>query len=54
MEDKKYEINWLGLFIKVIVYVVAVLLIIWLISKLTLNKGLSIEENLKLFSDSSG
>ena len=53
MEDKKYEINWLGLFIKVIVFVVAVLLIIWLISKLTLNKGLSIEENLKLFSDSS-
>ena len=43
MEDKKYEINWLGLFIKVIVFVVAVLLIIWLISKLTLNKGLSIE-----------
>ena len=39
MEDKKYEINWLGLFIKVIVFVVAVLLIIWLISKLTLNKG---------------
>ena len=53
MEDKKYEINWLGLFIKVIVFVVAVLLIIWLISKLTLNKGLSIEENLKIFSDSS-
>lgn len=53
MEDKKYEINWLGLFIKVIVFVVAVLLIIWLISKLTLNKGLSIEENLKLFNDSS-
>ncbi len=53
MEDKKYEINWLGLFIKVIIFVVAVLLIIWLISKLTLNKGLSIEENLKLFSDSS-
>lgn len=53
MEDKKYEINWLGLFIKVIVFVVAVLLIIWLMSKLTLNKGLSIEENLKLFSDSS-
>ena len=53
MEDKKYEINWLGLFIKVIVFVVAVLLIIWLISKLTLNKGLSIEKNLKLFSDSS-
>ena len=51
MEDKKYEINWLGLFIKVIVFVVAVLLIIWLISKLTLNQGLSIEENLKLFND---
>lgn len=53
MEEKKYEINWIGLFIKVIVFVVAVLLIIWLISKLTLNKGLTIEENLKLFSDSS-
>lgn len=54
MDEKKYEINWLGLFIKVIVFVVVILLVIWLISKLTLkNKGLSIEENLELFTSSS-
>lgn len=54
MEEKKYEINWLGLFIKVIIFVVVILLIIWLISKLTLkNKGLSIEENLDIFTNSS-
>ena len=37
MEEKNYGINWLGLFIKVIVFVVVVLLAIWLISMITLR-----------------
>ena len=54
MEEKNYGINWLGLFIKVIVFVVVVLLAIWLISKITLrNKGLSFEENNKKFQDAT-
>lgn len=54
MENNRYGINWLGLFIKVIVFVVVVLLAIWLISKLTLrNKGLSFEENNKKFQDAT-
>jgi len=54
MEENRYGINWLGLFIKVIVFVVVVLLAIWLISKLTLkDKGLSFEENNKLFQDAT-
>lgn len=54
MEENRYGINWLGLFIKVIVFVVVVLLAIWLISKITLkDKGLSFEENNKLFQDAT-
>jgi len=54
MEENRYGINWLGLFIKVIVFVVIVLLAIWLISKFTLkNKGLSFEENNKKFQDAT-
>ena len=34
MEEREYGINWLGLFIKVIIFVVVVLLAIWLLSKL--------------------
>ena len=42
MEERNYGINWLGLFIKVIVFVVVVLLAIWLISKVvSRNKGLT-------------
>lgn len=52
MEEKNYGINWLGLFIKVIIFVVVILLAIWLISKITLrNKGLSLVENNKLFQE---
>ena len=52
MEERNYRINWLGLFIKVIVFVVVVLLAIWLISKIVYrNKGLSIEENNQKFQD---
>lgn len=54
MEEKDYGINWLGLFIKVIIFVIIVLLAIWLISKLTLkDKGLSFEENNKKFQDAT-
>lgn len=55
MEEKKYYgINWIGLFIKVIVFVIIVLLSIWLISKVTSkNKGLPFEENKKLFLDAT-
>ena len=54
MDERNYGINWLGLFIKVIVFVVVVLLAIWLFSKLTLkNKGLSFEENNKKFQDAT-
>lgn len=55
MEEDKYTINWLGLFIKVIIFVVVALLAIWLVTKLTSkkDKGLSIEENSKLFTDSA-
>lgn len=52
MEEENYGINWLGLFIKVIIFVVVILLAIWLISKIALrNKGLSLEENNSLFQD---
>jgi len=54
MEERKYEINWLGLFIKVIIFVVVVLLAIWLVSKIIRrDKGLSFEENNKLFKEAS-
>lgn len=55
MEEKNfYGINWIGLFIKVIVFVIVVLLAIWLISKIVLkNKGLPFEENKKLFLDAT-
>ncbi len=52
MEERDYGINWLGLFIKVIAFVVIILLAIWLISKITLkNKGLSFEANNKLYQE---
>jgi len=54
MEEKNYGINWMGLFIKVTVFVIVVLLAIWLISKITLkNKGISFDENNKLFTDAT-
>lgn len=54
MEERNYRINWLGLFIKVIVFVVVVLLAIWLVSKIIRrDKGLSFEENNKLFQEAS-
>lgn len=54
MEEKNYGINWIGLFIKVIVFVIIVLLAIWLISKIALkNKGLSFEENNQKFIDAT-
>lgn len=54
MEEKDYGINWLGLFIKVIIFVVVALLAIWLLSKLFVkNKGLTLEENTKLFNDAT-
>lgn len=53
-EENNYGINWIGLFLKVIAFVVIVLLAIWLISKLTLKqKGLSFEENNKLFTEAT-
>ena len=53
-EEKNYTINWVGLFIKVIVFVVVVLLAIWLITKLfRKDKGLTYEENLDLFKNSA-
>lgn len=54
MEEREYGINWLGLFIKVIIFVVVVLLAIWLLSKLfRKEKGLSFEENNNLFKDAT-
>lgn len=54
MEEKNYSINWLSLFIKVTVFVIVVLLAIWLVSKiLRRDKGLSFEENNKLFINAS-
>lgn len=54
MEENRYRINWLGLFIKVIIFVVIALLAIWLVTKVTSkNKGLSIDENSKLFTDAA-
>lgn len=52
MEEENYGINWLGLFIKVIIFVVVALLAIWLISKIALrNKGLSLKENNTIFQE---
>lgn len=54
MEDRNYGINWVGLVIKVIAFVVVLLLAIWLISKLSLKeKGLSFEENNDWFKDAT-
>jgi len=54
MEEKNYSINWLGLFIKVTVFVVVALLAIWLVSKIIRKeKGLSFEENNKLFKEAT-
>lgn len=54
MEERNYGINWLGLFIKVIVFVVVVLLAIWLISKIvSKDKGLTFEENNQLFQEAT-
>jgi len=54
MEERNYGINWLGLFIKIIIFVIIVLLAIWLISKLTFNsKGISFEENNQIFKDAA-
>lgn len=54
MEERNYRINWLGLFIKVTIFVVVVLLAIWLVSKIIRrDKGLSFEENNKLFQEAS-
>lgn len=54
MEENRYGINWISLFIKVIIFVVVVLLAIWLISKLTNKpKGLSFEQNNKIFQNAS-
>ena len=54
MEEKNYSINWIGLFIKVIIFVVVVLFAIWLITKIIdKNKGLTFEENNKIFKEAS-
>ena len=54
MEERNYSINWLSLFIKVTVFVIVALLAIWLVSKiLRRDKGLSFEENNKLFKEAS-
>jgi len=56
MEENRYGINWISLFIKVIIFVVVVLVAIWLISKLTTKdkvKGLSFEQNNKIFQNAS-
>ena len=54
MEEKNYNINWLSLFIKVTVFVVVVLLAIWLVAKLVRkDKGLTFEENNKLFKNAT-
>lgn len=54
MDEKKYSINWLSLFIKVIVFVVIVLLTIWLVSKIIRkDDGLSFEEIQKAFQEAS-
>lgn len=54
MDERNYSINWLGLFIKVTVFVVVVLFAIWLVSKIVRrDKGLSFEENNKLFQEAS-
>lgn len=54
MDERNYSINWLGLFIKVTVFVVVVLFAIWLVSKIVRrDKGLSFEENNKLFKEAS-
>lgn len=54
MEERNYGINWIGLFIKVIVFVIVALFAIWLITKVvSKNKGLSFDENNKLFTDAT-
>ena len=54
MDEKEYGINWLGLFIKVIIFVIVVLLAIWLLSKIfRKEKGLSVEENITQFKDAT-
>lgn len=54
MEENNYRINWLSLFIKVIIFVVVALLAIWLVFKIVRrNKGLSFEENNKLFQEAT-
>lgn len=52
MEKNEYGINWLGLFIKVIIFVVVALFAIWLISKITMrNKSKTFEENNQIYQD---
>lgn len=52
MEKEDYGINWLGLFIKVIIFVIVILFAIWLISKINLkNKTKTFEENNQLYQE---
>lgn len=52
MEKNEYGINWLGLFIKVIILVVTILFAIWLVSKISnKTKGKSFDENNSIYKE---